>query len=69
MLQMKKWFLALKIEYLWKRIQYNRKRMEILVDHQVPYSSPKLVRLDEKNREFGWRARQMEKLWIQMPLD
>ncbi|MBE6907935.1 hypothetical protein [Marasmitruncus massiliensis] len=67
MLQMKKWVLAFKIEYLWKRIQCNRKRMELLIRQHVPYSSPKLVRLDERNREFGWRARQMEKLWMQMP--
>lgn len=69
MLQMKKWFLAYKIEYLWKKIRRNRKKMAALLNRREPYSSPQLVRLNQENWELWWSARQMEQRWIQLPAE
>lgn len=66
MLQMKKMFLVYKIEYQWKKIRRNRNKMEVLIKRREPYSSPRLVRLNTKNWELWWSARQMERLWSQL---
>lgn len=68
-MQMKKWFLAYKIEYLWKQIRRNRKKMGNLIKQREPYNSPRLVRLNAKNWELWWTAHQMERLWSQLSID
>lgn len=65
MLQMKKWIIAYKIEYLWKKIRNNRKKMKNLIEKKEPYNSPQLVRLNTMNWELWWTASQMERLWMQ----
>lgn len=67
MQQMKKWILAMKIEFFWSKIKQNRKKMEGLIKQRVPYSSPELVVLDLKNRELWWQTRLMEQRWTKLP--
>lgn len=69
MQQMKKWIIAYKIEYLWKKIRNNRRKMRNLIENKEPYNSPQLVKLNTMNWELWWTASQMERLWMQYASD
>ncbi len=59
---MKKWelrVLAWRMEWIWKQIQRNRKKMNRLIEKRLPYTNSRLVALDIRNR---WLACQHQAL-------
>ena len=56
-------YLSLKIEWKWRRILRNRRRMASLVQKGEPYTSRHLVKLDTTTSKLGFEARDMEELY------
>lgn len=56
-------YLSMKIEWNWRRILRNRRRMESLVGRGEPYTSRRLVALDVATSRLGFEARRMEELY------
>lgn len=57
---LKMWILAMQIERKWKRIKKNRQRMEVLINQEEPFTSPKLIRLDQQTTCLGYHAKALE---------
>lgn len=55
------WVIVQQIERNWKQIHQNRKAMEQLLLAKEPYTSPKLVELEQSNLELGYAASLLEK--------
>lgn len=66
--KVKLFLLALFIEHKWRRIGRNRQRMEILLACKEPYTSLRLVRLDENTAKLGFSAKELENRYLQIKI-
>ena len=64
---LKKWMLALRIERKWRRISKNRKRMADLLAGREPYTSPRLVALNQDTARLGIQLRALEDRYRTVP--
>lgn len=58
--------LAFRIERRWQRIKRNRQRMNKLLMQKEPYTSPRLVWLDQNTAELGFSAKALEKRYLEI---
>ena len=58
------WLMDAKIRKKWKKVEQNRKAMEMLLQNKEAYTSERLIELNLETTRLGYEAKALEKQYF-----